>query len=132
MKLDDGLRVCGRVGVKPADEAELVDVLGRVGEELGYPRARLAVLLESNLEAVSVPPPGPGLPSLAWSCGLYSQVSICETAPCMNRKMTRLAFEAKCGSFGGERIAEGRRRSGRWTTSAVAIVLRPNNPAKAR
>ena len=68
-----------------------------------------------NFEAVSVPPPGPGLPPFFWSCGLYSKVSICEIAPCMNRKMIRFAFGLKCGGFaasGCARVRAGGSRGG--------------------
>ena len=78
-----------------------------------------------NFDAVSVPPPGPTLPSSFWSCGLYSKVSICEIAPCMNRKMIRLAFGRKCGAFGRQR-ARGSSAGGR------AAAFWPSRPARAR
>src|SRR5260221_105526 len=53
-----------------------------------------------NLEAVSVPPPGPTLPPSACSLGLYSQVSIWDVAPSMNRKMIRFALVVTCDGFG--------------------------------
>ena len=63
---------------------------------------------KANFEAVRVPPPGPGLPPFCWSCGLYSKVSICDIAPCMNRKMIRFAFGLKCGGFGARGCAGAR------------------------
>ena len=49
MELDDGLRMGRRVGVQAADEAELVDVLRRVRQQLGHPGAGLAVAGELEL-----------------------------------------------------------------------------------
>ncbi len=47
------------------------------------------------------PPPTPSvLPSAAISFGFGSNVSMCDTPPVENRKMTRFALAAKCGFFG--------------------------------
>src|SRR5262245_16097238 len=86
--------------------------------------------LNVNLEAVSVPPPGPGLPSFDWSWGLYSHVSICETAPCINRKITRLAFAKKCGALAASGV--GGAPIGRCADEVAALALRPSSPARAR
>src|SRR6516162_3807404 len=43
---------------------------------------------------------GTVLPSSSYSLGLYSNVSTWLGPPYMNRKMTLLAFGAKCGFFG--------------------------------
>src|SRR5689334_24140391 len=52
------------------------------------------------LESDSPPPTPSVLPSAANSFGLGSNVSMCDTPPVENRRMTRLAFAAKCGFFG--------------------------------
>ncbi len=77
-----------------------------------------------NFEAVKVPPPGPGLPPSFWSCGRYSKVSTCEIAPCMNRKMIRVAFGLKCGRLGA-------RGCGAPPPEARAAAC-PSRPANAR
>src|SRR5262245_12724488 len=55
--------------------------------------SRLPVAANSNLGLAI----GSGLPSISVSLGFGSKVSTCETPPCMNRKITRLARGAKCG-----------------------------------
>ena len=93
VQLNHRLRVGRRVGVQAAEEAELVDVLGRCA---GYSSETQVPVwpcwLNLNFEPTSVPPPGPTLPSSLAACGLYSKVSIWDIAPSMNRKMIRLAL----------------------------------------
>ena len=67
---------------------------------------------------------GIGLPSSRSRRGLGSNESICETPPCMNRKLTRLARAGKCG-FGG---TSGSGRS--FWTAALARVCSDTNPLR--
>ena len=116
------MTACGWAGVsvcRPRRKQSLSTCRARCGNSSETQVPVWPCWLNLNFEAVSVPPPGPTLPSSFCSCGLYSQVSICDIAPSMNRKMIRLAFAGKCGGFGasGSRragcAAARRRRSGR-------------------
>src|SRR6516165_3257880 len=64
-----------------------------------------------NLDAVKVAPPGATRPSCRCKVGLYSNVSICDMAPSMNRKMMRLALARKCGARGASGPAPQRQYS---------------------
>lgn len=55
-----------------------------------------------NFDAVEVPPPGPTLPPSFWSCGLYSKVSIWETAPPHEREDDLLGPRLEVRGLGGQ------------------------------
>src|SRR5262249_10867164 len=61
------------------------------------------------------------------SWGLYSHVSICDVAPCMNRKITRFALAGKWVSLGASGLGAIRRE-----TSAARADSWPSRPARAR
>ena len=67
-----------RVGVQPAEKAQFVDVLGQVRVQFGNPGAGFAMLRELEFRAGEDAAAGPDLAVILCSCGLYSQVSICE------------------------------------------------------
>lgn len=70
MELDDGLRMGRRVGVESAQPAEVVGVLGDIGQQFREPRTRLAVLFELEFGGVMTPPPGPDCPVFVTIAGL--------------------------------------------------------------
>ena len=113
--------VVRHVGVHRADDADVVDVLGGVREQLADLEPALAVLLELERRGER----GPGLALGAagsasaaacrrtWSSsGLGSNVSTWVGPPLAKMWMTRLALAGKCGFFGRERVERPARRPG--------------------
>ena len=129
--------VVGRVGVHRADDANVVDDLADVREQLADLDAAVALFAEGErrrqqaaaLGAVGRQGGAFGRWPLYLSrAGLGSKVSTCDGPPFMNRKMTRLARALNIGGFGARGLSFFGASSARRSPSPASIVARPRAP----